>query len=64
MSITQTFSKDTFRNEKIYLGSMDQNDYLWKNLKIEMFGSKNWLFKLYKGSVFDTLWRLVTSPVD
>ncbi len=47
----------------LYLGSPISATHLWKNLITEKRTSATWVNKLYKGSIFDSFWSVLSSPV-
>jgi len=65
MNNIQTLSGNGLVSEKVFYKSpaLNKNKYLWGNLIIEKSISINWLNKLYKGSVADSFWSVLTSPI-
>ena len=64
MNTAQVISGNSFISDRLFTGSSVRNNYLWKNLVIERRISINWLGRLFKGSVFDAFWSVVSSPVS
>ncbi|MBI4089241.1 MAG: hypothetical protein HY424_00880 [Candidatus Levybacteria bacterium] len=62
MNPTQTKTK-TSLSVNFFLGSSLGNDYVWENLIIERRIKVGWLYKLYKGSILESFWKLLSSPV-
>lgn len=63
MNTVQAISNKSVLQNKLLFGSSGNTGYLWENLAIERRASPNWLDKMYKGSVFDAFWTVLSSPV-
>ena len=48
----------------IYFGEGEAKSYVWENLIIEKRIPVNWVYRLYKGSIFEKIWLVLSSPVD
>ena len=65
MNATQTISRDQVtRSDKMSLGSLMHLGSFGKSLTIEKSISLDWAYKLYKGSVIDAFWSVLSSPVN
>lgn len=64
MKTIQAISKNIFLPNKLLLGSSVRTGLLWRNLITEKRISRNWLYKLYKGTVLHDFWLLLSSPVN
>lgn len=51
------------KNSELFFGSALDKNFVWENLIAEKRISVNWLYKLYKNSIFDKFWMLLTTPV-
>ncbi len=63
MKDTQTITTDSAHSERLYFGSPVTTGYTWNNVIIEKRVSLNWLYKLYKDSIFHDFVLIFFSPV-
>jgi hypothetical protein len=63
MNAIQIILKDSIIPKRLFFGSPAQENYMWNNLVIEKHSSVNWLQILFKGSIFDDFWILLSSSV-
>jgi len=63
MNAIQVISKESFVPDSLFMGSPFRTGYLWKNIVIEKRISTNWAYRMYKGSIFDSFWSVLISPV-
>jgi hypothetical protein len=67
MNNIQTIPKNSFTSDasaKFSFESLLRTGNFGKGLVIEKSISIGWLDKLYKGSVFDAFWSVLSAPVD
>lgn len=64
MNTAKTISKDLPIQNKLLFGSAAHTGYLWENLAIEKRDSFKWVDRLYKDSVLDAFWTVLSSPVS
>lgn len=64
INTTQAISGNSFAAGRLFSESPVRANYLWKNLITEKRISLNWLDKMYKGSVLDAFWTVLSSPIS
>lgn len=64
MNKAKDITNEPFKPNKLFLDSPSYTRYLWKNLIIEKRISVNWVDKLFKGSIVDSFWTVLSSPVS
>lgn len=53
-------SGDSFN---VFFGEGGARSYIWENLVIEKRIPVGWAYKLYKDSIFEKIWLVLSSPV-
>jgi len=64
MNTTQIISRDTYTADEMFVGSPVSVGFLRKSLNFEKRFSINWAYNLYKGSVADAFWSVLSYPLD
>jgi hypothetical protein len=64
MNTAQVISRETINPSEMIVGSPVRIGFLSKNLNFEKHFSVNWAYELYKGSVLDAFWSVLSSPVN
>ena len=64
MNNIQVISKKSVIQNELLFGSSAHTGYLWENLAIEKRVSSSLINKLYKGSIVDAFWTVLSSPVS
>ncbi|MDP2638196.1 MAG: hypothetical protein Q8P26_04005 [Candidatus Levybacteria bacterium] len=60
---TQSSSTKSFTPVESFFHSNLGRGYVWDNLIIEKRISVSWIYKLYKGSLLEDIWLILSSPV-
>jgi len=65
MNNTQIISRNQIvESNKSFLGSLLRSRDFGESVTIEKSISMDWEYKLYKGSVVDAFWKVLSSPVE
>ena len=64
MNTIQTVTKDIITSEKLPFGLSEKTNFFRKTLTIEKNISMDWAYNLYKGSIVDSFWSVLSSPVE
>jgi hypothetical protein len=65
MDTIQAITKNIFlQSEKLSLGLSEKTSFLRRDLVIEKNIPTGWIYDLYKGSVVDAFWSVLSSPVE
>ena len=65
MNNIQTISRNQIvESNKSFLGLLLQRGDFGESVTVEKNISMDWAYKLYKGSVFDAFWSILSSPVE
>jgi hypothetical protein len=64
MADTKNISKSSAISKQYLFGSKVRGNYLLDNLITDKRVSTGWVKKLYKGSIVDSFWSVLSSPTN